>query len=152
MRFFAGPRLLIIDEVHYLPLSAEAAAAGVPIATISANRNMDAVLAAAEDGEAAPGGDAVACIRARSRPPRPVRPQRHRRPIRQLQVEIHVPGDGFAAFDDGDIESATMPDRPVMLGKEVRSRFADMSAINLAGLGLNRYDHYPPNTARSAAA
>ena len=27
MRFFAGPRLLIIDEVGYLPLAAEAAAA-----------------------------------------------------------------------------------------------------------------------------
>jgi hypothetical protein len=38
-----------------------------------------------------------------------------------------------------------MPDRPVMHGKKVRSRFADMSAINVAGLGLNRYDHYVPN-------
>jgi len=66
-------------------------------------------------------------------------------PIRQLQIEIHIPGEGFAAFDEGDIESATMPERPVMLGKKVRSRFADMSAINIAGLGLNRYDHYLPN-------
>jgi hypothetical protein len=66
-------------------------------------------------------------------------------PIRQLQVEIYIAGEGFAAFDEGDIKSASMPDRPVMLGKKVRSRFADMSAINLAGLGLNRYDHYLPN-------
>lgn len=73
-------------------------------------------------------------------------------PIRQLQVEIHIPGEGFAAFDEGDIESATMPERPVMLGKKVRSRLADMSAINIAGLGLNRYDRYLPNIGRSAAA
>jgi hypothetical protein len=66
-------------------------------------------------------------------------------PIHQLQVEIHIPGEGFAAFDEGDIESATMPERPVMLGKKVRSRFADLSAINIAGLGLNRYDRYLPN-------
>ena len=66
-------------------------------------------------------------------------------PIRQLQVEIHIPGEGFAAFDEGDIESATMPERPVMLGKNVRSQFAAMSAINIAGLGLNRYDRYLPN-------
>ena len=33
-----------------------------------------------------------------------------------------------------------------MLGKKVRSRFAGMSVINIAGLGLNRYDHYLPNT------
>lgn len=66
-------------------------------------------------------------------------------PIRQLQVEMYIAGEGFAAFDEGDIESASMPDRPVMLGKKVRSRFADISAINVAGLGLNRHDHYLPN-------
>ena len=32
-----------------------------------------------------------------------------------------------------------------MLGKKVRSRFADVSAMNIAGLGLNRYDRYLPN-------
>ena len=66
-------------------------------------------------------------------------------PIRQLQVEVYIAGEGFAAFDKGDIKSASMPDRPVMIGKKVRSRFADMSAVNIAGLGLNRYDHYLPN-------
>lgn len=63
-------------------------------------------------------------------------------PIRQLQVEIYIAGEGFAAFDEGDIVLATMPERPVMLGKKVRSRFADMRAINIAGLGLNRCDRY----------
>lgn len=66
-------------------------------------------------------------------------------PIHQLQVEVYIAGEGFAAFDDGDIKSASMPDRPVMLGKKVRSRFGDMSTINIAGLGLNRYDHQLPN-------
>ena len=63
----------------------------------------------------------------------------------QLQVEIHIPGEGFAAFDEGDIESATMPERPVMLGQKVRSRFADMSAINLAGLGPEPLRTLPAN-------
>jgi hypothetical protein len=66
-------------------------------------------------------------------------------PVRQLQVEVHIAGEGFAAFDEGDIESATMPDRPVMLGKKVRPPFADASAINFGGLGLNRYSSYLPN-------
>jgi hypothetical protein len=38
-----------------------------------------------------------------------------------------------------------MPERPVILGKKIRSRFADISAINIAGLGPNRYDRYLPN-------
>ena len=33
MRFFAGPRLLIVDEVGYLPLPSEAAAALFQVVT-----------------------------------------------------------------------------------------------------------------------
>jgi hypothetical protein len=62
-------------------------------------------------------------------------------PIRQLQVEVHVPGSGFMAMDEGDIRMEDLPNRPVALGKGGRRRFDVLAGIDMPGLRLARYGY-----------
>lgn len=65
-------------------------------------------------------------------------------PIRQLQVEIYLPGSGFMAMDEGDIPMEALPKRPIALGNGGRSRLDALSGIDLRGLTMSRYDYGGP--------
>jgi hypothetical protein len=64
-------------------------------------------------------------------------------PIRQLQVELFIGGEGiWAASEYMDVPEISLPKRPVMLGKAGRNRFGGLGGIALSGLRVPSYSPY----------
>ncbi len=94
MRFYVGPRLLIIDEVGYLPLAGEAAAALFQVVTQRYLKGSIALTTNLGVGSGATSSTTPWWRRPVGSPPAPKRGVQHRR--RELQ-HAGAPGPGRAA-------------------------------------------------------